>query len=69
VSAGYTTSRHNNFDALCNKPFKEHLPEDGQSSCPKHVVAYAAYNSMNLHICIYNFGRMYHHESSVSGRE
>jgi len=36
------------FNALCNISFKEHLPEDGHNSWPKHVI----YNAINLHICI-----------------
>jgi hypothetical protein len=47
VSAGYTTSKHKNFNALRNISFKEHLPEDGQSSWPEHVVGYATYNAIN----------------------
>jgi len=69
LSAGHTSSKHNNFDALCTTYFKEYLPEDEQSSWPKHVVGYALCNAINLHICICNFGRIYHHESSVSGHE
>lgn len=49
--------------------FEEHLPEDGQSSWPKHVVGYAVYNAIHLHLCICNFDRIYHHESSVRDHE
>jgi len=69
VSAGYTSSKHNNFDALFNVCFKEDLPEDDQNSWPKHVVDYAVCNAITLHIGIRSFDRIYHHESSVSGHE
>ena len=42
----------NRFNALCNISFKEHLPEDGHNSWPKHAAGYAVYNKINLHICI-----------------
>jgi len=32
--------------------FKEHLLEFGHNGWPKHVGGYAAYNTINLHICI-----------------
>jgi hypothetical protein len=69
VSAGYTSSKHNNFVALCNVHFEEDLPEDDQNSWPKHVVGYAVCNEINLHIVIRSFGLIYHHESPVSGHE
>ena len=41
----------NYFDILCNISFKEHLPEDGLTMWPKHVVNCTVYNTINLHIC------------------
>ena len=38
------------FNIPCDIPFKEHLPEDGHNSWPKHVAGYADYNIINLHI-------------------
>ena len=41
-------------DVLCNKSFKEHLPEDGHNRWPKHIGNYAVYtrSTINLHVCI-----------------
>ena len=44
---------NNYFDVLYNTPFKEHLPEDGQR-WRKHVGGYAVYNTINLHMFIWN---------------
>ena len=55
MSAGYTSSKHNNFDALCNVYFKEDLPEDDQNSWPKHVVGYAVCNAINLHTQFWSY--------------
>jgi hypothetical protein len=43
----------NRFDALCNIIFREHFPEDGQNSWPKHAAGYAVYNIINLYIYMY----------------
>jgi len=40
------------FNVLCILSFKEHLHEDGHNKWPKHVVGYACYNIINLHVCV-----------------
>jgi len=40
---------------MINIYFKEHLSDDGHNRWPKHVLGYALYNTMNLHIGIRNW--------------
>ena len=46
---------------LCNIYVKEHLPEYGHNSWPKHVAGYALYNAINLLICIYTCRSSFSH--------
>ena len=43
------------FHVFFNISFKEHLPEDGQNTWPKHVRGYDVYTTINLYIflCIF----------------
>jgi len=56
------------FNVLCILSFKEHLPEDGHNKWPKHIVGYAGYNVINLHICLHLFV-ISCKKSSVHGHE
>ena len=66
----------NYFDIPCNICFKEHLPEDGHNSWPKHVAGYAVYNK-KIYISVYALGRVSHNDkpsfapvlnTSIAGR-
>jgi len=59
----------NYFDVLCNISFNEHLSEDGHTRRRKNVGGYALYYTINLRVCVWIVGRLFHSELSMHDHE